>query len=183
MSQLQLGVNDDKEWGFKDAKTYATAYADDSTLKTVQELLADVQEIVNQIQRPNTAVNLENKFQKHPIDLHVKEGKVEKGTEVEIRFGTFFDKRFESGVPKEYFYNLLSKLQSQMPTEPEISTVYILPSGIRIITVGDKETYDRKTKVENDDYHVWGIRISTSKEEEIKTKEKKEGGVQRKKTR
>ena len=160
MSQLQLGG--EKEKNFQDFL---------SQQEEIDQIFQDAQILFNELQRTKVfgdPTDQSNSFLKTPLVLSTV-ADVTAGNELEVRFGFFKGiaprKRFVPGVPKEYFYNLLGKLQSKLPTESEISIVYSFNDGTRIIeSKNGKDHIERKTNVTNQDYEDWGVRISYSKE-------------------
>lgn len=162
MSQISLNAKDD----FRDFL---------SEQEEIDLIMEDAKHIFAEIQRPKTYASgvSDMRFSVFPRNFNPRQESKYEGHEFEIRFGTFDNKRFVPGVPKEYFYNLLNKMQEKMKTEPVTSVTFINQEGIRIIETGQSKTIDKKVNLTNTDYPEFGIRVSISHEEKRDEKELK----------
>lgn len=93
---------------------------------------------------------------------------VEKGKEVEVRFG-WFQGRFVPGVPKGWFYNLLSTFQKYAPSVKPVKSTTLIKDDVRVTETGSKKIAERKRVEYSNDDEVFGIRFSVAKEERLQT--------------
>ena len=148
--------------------------SDIELVNEVDRLFTEAYELFQKQQRPKAITpesdlltfdeGLEYQFSDKISDLALK---IKEGKEVEVRFGTYQDDRFVPGVPKDYFYNLLTVLSRHMPNVKPVNRTSYINDDVRVQVVNGQETAERKIREEDLDDHFWGIRISTSTEEKI----------------